>query len=528
MYLDSTYVKKLIFFSIFILSVFFSISYSFDQIAIEGGLVIADIVKYPDNFSIMKVFYKNSWTIINQVTAIFLKLNFSNLTISRIFIFISTYLYFLGIFFIIKNLTRKIFLAFILSFFIIFFRKHLGHLDYPTLIFDQLTWGVMSSSLGTFIFGLLFNRQLFMAGFFAAILIGAHILVGLWFFLIFIISLIIYNIFNSNFFNKILDIKNLINGFFLGLPITFISFFYYFFNREKTLEVNDDIYKVYLKNWDWHLNVPGGIVFSYLLFSILLLIVILFLKNKKTLIELQFPLLVLFISIFISGVLYVLYKLIPNIFPIYLLKMMPSRYFIYHSIIAYPIFLSFIYILINKYFYKKKYNKNICSFIFFFLIFYYSATHYKYILLRISDFKENLENKIDLDDQLFWKKVKNEKINGFVLTTQETNEPAFRIAHKPILLRTTSMDVMRMLPYTTQKYKEIIEEVYGISFFNPPKKYLSSIPNSYFKKKFESRSRIEWIRISDTHNISSVIVPNDWKLNLNLKFSNKNFSYYIF
>jgi hypothetical protein len=314
----------------------------------------------------------------------------------------------------------------------------------------------------------------------------------------------------------------------LGLPITFISFFYYFFNREKTLEVNDDIYKVYLKNWDWHLNVPGGIVFSYLLFSILLLIVILFLKNKKTLIELQFPLLVLFISIFISGVLYVLYKLIPNIFPIYLLKMMPSRYFIYHSIIAYPIFLSFIYILINKYFYKKKYNKNICSFIFFFLIFYYSATHYKYILLRISDFKENLENKIDLDDQLFWKKVKNEKINGFVLTTQETNEPAFRIAHKPILLRTTSMDVMRMLPYTTQKYKEIIEEVYGISFFNPPKKYLSSIPNSYFKKKFESRSRIEWIRISDTHNISSVIVPNDWKLNLNLKFSNKNFSYYIF
>jgi hypothetical protein len=118
MYLDSTYIKKLIFFSIFILSVFFSISYSFDQIAIEGGLVIADIVKYPDNFSIMKVFYKNSWTIINQVTAIFLKLNFSNLTISRIFIFISTYLYFLGIFFIIKNLTRKIFLAFILSFFI--------------------------------------------------------------------------------------------------------------------------------------------------------------------------------------------------------------------------------------------------------------------------------------------------------------------------------------------------------------------------------------------------------------------------
>jgi len=520
--------KKIIFFFIFVLSVFFSISYSFDQIAIEGGLVIADIVKYPDNFSIMRVFYKNSWTIINQVTAIFLKLNLSNLTISRILIFLSTYLYFLGIFFIIQNLTKKLFLAFILSFFILFFRKHLGHLDYPTLIFDQLTWGVMSSSLVTFIFGLLFNRQLFWAGFFGTILIAIHILAGLWVFLIILVAMVICNMFHLNFFNKNSYSKNLINGFFLGLPITLISFFYYFFNRVKTLEVNDNLYEIYLKNWDWHLNVSGGIIFPYLLFSILLLIIIFYLKNKSTVIELQFALLVLFISIFFSGILYVLYKLIPNIFPIYSLKMMPSRYFIYHSIIAYPIFFSFIYISIDNYFEKKNYDKNISSFVFLFLIFYYSATHYKYIFLRINDFKINLENKIDLDDQVFWKKVKNEKIDGFILTTQATNEPTFRIALKPILLRTTSMDIMRMLPYTTQKYKEIIEEVYNISFFDPPKKYLSSVPDIYFQKKFESRSTAEWIRVSQKHNISSIIVPNEWKLNLKIKFSNKNFSYYIF
>jgi hypothetical protein len=90
------------------------------------------------------------------------------------------------------------------------------------------------------------------------------------------------------------------------------------------------------------------------------------------------------------------------------------------------------------------------------------------------------------------------------------------------------MDIMRMLPYTTQKYKEIIEEVYDVSFSNPPKKYLSSVPDMYFKKKFESRSRTEWIRISQTHNLSSVIVPSAWKLNLKLKYSNKNFSYYVF
>jgi hypothetical protein len=522
------YSEKIIFFIIIILSIFFSISYSFDQIAIEGGLVIAGIIKYPDEFSIMEVFYKNSWSVINQITAILLKFNLSNIIISRIIIFISTYLYFLGIFFIIKNLTNKIYLSFILSFFILLFRKYLGHLDYPTMIFHELTWGMISGSVTTFVFGLLFNRQLFLAGFFTAILIGLHILVGLWIFFVIVTSLIICKIFYSNFYNKILIFKKLSIGFFLGSAPILFFFFYYFLNRIPAPEIDIDLYKIYLANWDWHLNVPGGVVLSYLTFSILLLIVIYFLQNQKLFFELQFALLVIFISIFFSGTLYIFYKLMPNIFPIFLLKVMPPRYFILHSVITYPILFSSIYIFVNSYFNKKKYSKNILNFIFLFLIFYYSATHYKYILLRIDNFKVNLENKINLEDQVFWQKVKNENIDGFILTTQETNEPTFRIAHKPILIRTTSMDVMRMLPYTTRKYKEIVEEVYYVSFFNPPKKYLSSIPDIYFKKTFESRSRAEWIRISQMHNISSVIVPKEWKLNLNLKFNNENFSYYIF
>jgi len=522
------YSETIIFFSIFFLSIFFSISYSFDQIAIEGGLVIADIIKYPDDLSIMKVFYKNSWTIINQVAAILLKFNLSNIIISRIFLFVSTYLYFLGIFFIIKSLTKKIYLAFTLSFFILLFRKYLGHLDYPTMIFHELTWGMISGSLVTFIFGLLFNRQSFLAGFFSAILIGMHILVGLWIFFIIVISLIVYKIFYLNFSNKILIFKKLSSGFLLGLVPISIFFYYYYLNRISASEINIDLYKIYLTRWDWHLNVPGGVVLSYLILSILLLIIIYFLKKQNSFLELQFPLLVIFVSIFFSGVLYIFYKLIPGIFPIFLLKAMPSRYFILHSVITYPIFCSSLYIFLNNYFNDRKYNKNILNFIFFFIIFYYSVTHYKYILLRIESFKVNIENKIDLKNKIFWEKVKNEKIAGYILTSQETNEPAFRIAHKPILLRTTSMDIMRMLPYTTLKFKQIIEDVYGLSFVSPPEKYLSSIPDIYFKKTFENRSKDEWIKISKIHNISSVIVPREWKLNLKLKFNNDNYSYYVF
>jgi hypothetical protein len=292
------YSETIIFFSIFFLSIFFSISYSFDQIAIEGGLVIADIIKYPDDLSIMKVFYKNSWTIINQIAAILLKFNLSNIIISRIFLFVSTYLYFLGIFFIIKSLTKKIYLAFTLSFFILLFRKYLGHLDYPTMIFHELTWGMISGSLVTFIFGLLFNRQSFLAGFFSAILIGMHILVGLWIFFIIVISLIFYKIFYLNFSNKILIFKKLSSGFLLGLVPISIFFYYYYLNRILASEINIDLYKIYLTRWDWHLNVPGGVVLSYLILSILLLIIIYFLKKQNSFLELQFPLLVIFVSIF--------------------------------------------------------------------------------------------------------------------------------------------------------------------------------------------------------------------------------------
>jgi hypothetical protein len=110
-YFDS---QQIIFITIIILSIFFSISYSFDQIAIEGGLVIADIIKFPDDSSIMKVFYKNSWTIINQIAAILLKFNLSNIIISRIFLFISTYFYFDYFFIIIFiNFRSKYFIAFI-------------------------------------------------------------------------------------------------------------------------------------------------------------------------------------------------------------------------------------------------------------------------------------------------------------------------------------------------------------------------------------------------------------------------------
>ena len=65
------------FFFIFIVSVILSYSYSFYQVALDGGLVLSGIIDYPNPISPLKYYYHNSWTLLHQVSEILLKLDFS-------------------------------------------------------------------------------------------------------------------------------------------------------------------------------------------------------------------------------------------------------------------------------------------------------------------------------------------------------------------------------------------------------------------------------------------------------------------
>ena len=97
---------------IVLISIFLSISYSHIQRAVEGGLVISEIVKYPDGFSPMKAYYFNSWTFLHQLSAFFLKLDLSVINTSRLILFFSTFFYFIGVYFVIKSISLSSILAF--------------------------------------------------------------------------------------------------------------------------------------------------------------------------------------------------------------------------------------------------------------------------------------------------------------------------------------------------------------------------------------------------------------------------------
>ena len=56
-----------------------------------------------------------------------------------------------------------------------------------------------------------------------------------------------------------------------------------------------------------------------------------------------------FSSAVISFVVYILYKLNPNLYPGILITIIPTRFILMHSVIGIPIIISFFYIFTRKY-----------------------------------------------------------------------------------------------------------------------------------------------------------------------------------
>ena len=82
-------------------------------------------------------------------------------------------------------------------------------------------------------------------------------------------------------------------------------------------------------------------------------------------------------------------------------------------------------------------------------------------------------------------------------------------------------------PYTATEVKLIIEDVYEIPFKSPPTKFLAVLIDDWFKETFEKRSILDWKMLSNKYNISGIIVPSDWNLQIQERIISKKFTAYI-
>jgi len=520
----------------FLFSIFFSISYSFEQKAIDGALAYSGLVKFPEGFSVMKANYFNQWTLLHQLPSFLLKLDFSIVNISRLLLLTSTIFYMSGIYLISKSISKSTWLAFLIAITVLMYRKNFGDVGYPTLIFSRHTFGMMSLSVVTFIFGLIANRNLFFAGFFSTFLICIHPVIGCW-----ITFIIIFAIIFTKYFKKeyLID-KKFIYGLCVGVIPVFISFIFYYNNIQNyelgssITQLDQDAYTTYISAWDSHRTNWGSLSYlnyDYLAKTLLLIMLSLLFIRNYTKDDSKSPLLmflILLISCFFSISIYITFNFFPNYFPEIVKNIIPSRLILTHSVIGWPIIICVIFLTLRSQLHKLKINKIYSIILFSVVLVFYSVSHYENIQTRVESFTNNFnKDSRKYEDNTFWKNFNKIKLKGYILTaSSERYSDVYRYSKKPILLDLEIINVIPYIPYIADEIKNIIEKVYGVPFNNPPVKFVPCIPERIIKRNFEKKNYDEWIKLSKEFNFNWIVIPSSWNINLDAEFKNSNYAFY--
>ncbi len=493
------YSQKILFF-LTILSILFSILFFNEQVAVRGGLVISGEVLYQDNLSPLKYYFFNSWTLLTQFSALLFKIGLNTKSVSFFLIFLLNLILFFSCFIIFEKFIQNITLSIFLSCFLIFFQKNLGDTDYPSLIFTIHTFGAFAQALTGLIVASLLTNNLKLSFLLGFILFCIHPIVGSW-----VLFILIFFSFFQKKFEKFYDFFKIV---FPGLLLTIISLgFFYYFSLEK-LPYDQNLFKIYISKWDGHRATTGEIHYEYLLKSLILLILIFYLcpKNKEN----KFFLSVFSSMIISSIIVYLLFKIFHlNNYKI-LSPIIPGRFMITFTFIAWPVALSLIY-------YKFKETKYI-NYFFYSLIILYSVMHYKTFL----DVTDKIVSK---DKNTIFLKLKDLKDTGNVVTSADASFNVLYISKKPLLMSKT-LDYLPYHPYLVNNIKDIMTEVYGYDFEKPPKDNFPYLSDDFIKSKFEERSATNWSKIKNKFKSNFVITPNSWKLNLKLIYSDEKYNLY--
>jgi hypothetical protein len=550
-----------------VLSIFFCfLHFNLYQQSLDMALIISGKVKYPEDFSIMKYNYLKSFSIVNYISAALLILTDSLLFSSRIIIFLYAFILTYGLSLVIFSFSRSFFFTIAFVLIQIFFKINLGSGDYSVTFISQHSGGAIGSAFFIFMLGLFFLKNFFYLGFFIILFLIIHPVIAAWVILNIIFTFICYKFFytlelTNN--QKISFFKGVISSVFFVILFYFLHHILinYQFNIESANGYDSIIMKKYFTDWDSHRSkhtIYFGLIFLLLLTNILIFFYLKLLTvHEKFFNPKKFIVLLTFILNFSAIFLFFLERFfIKESYFTFLNSLMLSRFLILTSIIC--VFL-LIYLISQFYLCFLKNNsfleKNINFFSAFFVlllilviqpkqtitafkhsllmhysIFYSSDFTLKFIRERSREMTLKLTKESFKDeDDFFWQELKKIKKTGMFITTSETVYRTLRLANQPILIDNNSIDFLPYLPTLSKDFKGVIEDVFGINFFNLNDKYkrLASIPDDLIKDHFEKLTAKEWIFLKKKYSLAGIILPNQWKINLKKTLSGKNYSMYL-
>tara|TARA_B100000575_G_C23133492_1_gene657945 strand:+ start:1068 stop:2594 length:1527 start_codon:yes stop_codon:yes gene_type:complete len=494
-------------FILIFLSFFFSILFFNDQVAVRGGLVISEEIKFTSQISPLNFYFNNSWTLLTQTSAILLKFGISTKIVSLILVFFLNIILFYSCFLILNKFIDNFALSLSICLFIIFFQKNLGDTDYPSLIYTVHTFGAYSQALvGLIIASLLYNNLRFSI-LLSFLLFIIHPIVGLWVLSIILsLTLILKEVSNlKKFFIYIAP----------GVILAGLSLSFFLLTSLETNSYDQNLFNTYMEKWDGHRAKNYNIHIEFIVKSILVLLIINTLIENK--VKNKFFIYFLNFIILSAMLIYFIFKFSNlNNYGI-LSSIIPGRFMATYTFIAWPLVLSLVYQKFKKYNYLNSF--------FYFLIILYSLMHYKNFVQVKNNYVNSEIFSINKNQNQIFYELSNFKNTGNIIATENAAFNVLYISKKPLLI-TRSLDFLPYHPYLINDIKEILEEVYGYDFNNPPIKNFPYLKDKFFKDNFENRSKKDWIKIKNKFKSNYVIVPKNWNLNLDLVSSDRNFKIY--
>lgn len=503
---DYFQISILTFFSLLI-----GLSYPYLQYGIDGGLVLSGIIEYQDLNSPMVYYYFNSWTSIHQLSSLLLLIGLSVESASKILMVIAVIFFSFGVFLFFFSLTKQKNLSLFVAITSIIVGKNFGDTDYPSLIFSEHTYGMLSLATFTFILGLIANRNILISCILTLILISIHPIVGFWTLLVISFCFYYLNVFN-------IYKKDIYKGVVIGFFFITASFLFYYFNSIEKIPYDKNLFSEYLDNWDGHRNVSKVIHYEYIIKTLLLTFLCIFsLKQKFRFSSYSPHLMIVLLSSVCSLSLYLMYKLIPYVFPEFLKIIMPSRFIMLHTFLGWPIILG-LFIFLTKDHIKKKVILFISILLTIILLQNYN---------RIFLIKDGVANIIKTkEESSVINFVKNENIKTNLIVPSSLISYIFKKSETPILLHTESLDFIPYHPYLTNKFFNILEKIYDIKNNLPPKKNNPYLSDDYIKNVFEKRPKDEWLLIKKEFNIEFILVPKVWSLKLDVYKEDEKYKLY--
>jgi hypothetical protein len=130
---------------------------------------------------------------------------------------------------------------------------------------------------------------------------------------------------------------------------------------------------------------------------------------------------------------------------------------------------------------------------------------------------------LDRTNDPFFAAVARER-RGFVITGG-----AFQLlqlsTRRPVLIDSGGLDALPYVIATGPRVAEILRDVYGIDFFNPPTEARGSgvVPAGFNKAVWEGYSRSRWQDIGRRFDVTQVVTSADWNLDLPLTAESQYF-----